>query len=1761
MIDHERARELASMTPEQGLDPTDREWLSRHLDACDDCRTFVHSAAPMQGAVDPTNDGSADLERAVVDESELGADVRAARPPGGVRRPGREWIRGRGAVLVGAALIVALVAGTMAWNASKPSELAVAESSSSPLGSSPTAPAADPWASLDPSGGFPADNTTGIATLAATAGSGPIVALDTGFRLTSARATSASRLASRLSVDPSFAFTVKPDAGDRAAVIVPSAPLLAGIVYRFDLHGATGELLDTWAFQATQPLRVVGTLPDDQATDVPTDTGIEITFDQDGVTDAESHVAIAPATNGRFEEHGRVLAFVPDRLLPATIYTVTVSRGVKVGGTGEATVADVRFQFETAAKDASSNPTTFEFQDQLVESATADRPVISLWTFGDDQKPPSKLRVEVYRFADMAAAIGGYQALQAQPSWARWSTAGLVPTARLRRVVSTDARLNTKDNILWLQLPERLPAGWYVVQQNSGTRPTQMILQVTDVSGYLAVSGTKTLVWANDVKTGGPIVGAIVAAAGVKLGRTDARGLLVAATPAAIQPIPSQGCHQACSPVVTIQTANGRSAFLPARTSPDKYENYGLYRGFGDSDAQYWSLFHTDRNRYRPTDAVNSWGVLRNRDNGAVPAIVTVRLMAETFDSTVQPPVASVAVHPGPAGAFLATLPLASLPEGNYSVDLLVGNRVVRSNGIVVGPLSKPAYQLQVETGRHIYLAGDRIRITARASFFEGTPVPGVPLRIDGYVEHGVTTDATGTAVYHTTARSSQDNEGPEYDAVQVAPARPEEAEIGSASNDIVVFPSSRTVNAVSVISRGRVRVSGTVNLVDVARLEREVVAGRSIWDLDPRGSAVRGAIVTVRFVELVPVRTSTGTEYDFIEKKVVPTYDTRIVERAVGTVTVKSGVNGAYSASIPASSAGHDYQVVVSVADAGGHIARITSQATLHPWTSYQTAEPTLAPTGPAAIAPTSYGIGDRVDVRMTDPGIKQAAGDGTRYLFFVAQRGLRSATVQSSSRFATTFARWAAPNFQIGAVRFTGHGYVGTATFDAQFRVADRRLQVDLSTGASRYRPGDLATVKVRTRDSAGHPVAATVVLRAIDQKLYSIGAADQVDPLSDLYSGLSSGIVSTYASHRNPRSRFEGGDTTGGGGDDRNDFRDSLLFESISTDASGRGSVSFRLSDDLTSWRVSAAGITSRLDAGASSVLVPVGLPFFVDGTIAPEYLLSDRPTIELRAFGSALPSGANVRFEVTSSSLGFRSPVLVGKAFGSVGVALPALRLGSQTITVTATTGSGASTRRDKLTRTFNVVATRLTRSRSAYAQLPLSGQLTGGDGFTTILISDASGGRYLSLLTDLASGGGARLDRGLAAALATSLLKDRFGSSAEQPIEDFQAQRYQAADGGLALLPYASSDVELSAMVAIAAPNRVDAIQLGNYLRSILTGKDETRERQMFALAGLAGLGSSVLPAIRAAAADPNLTTREQLMIGIGAAALGDAATARTIAAALIAAHGERLGEQARLRVGSVAADTTHATALMAVLAAAIGEPQADAFWAYVEANPESEALNVLPAAAYIAARLSRLPVTPARFASTVDRVRRVIDLDTVRSFELKLTGAQLKTLSLERLAGAVGVTTIWREPVAASVFEADPDVTMTRTVTPSGAVGTSDLVRVDINVTFGPQAPTGCLQVTELVPSGLAPVGSVATWVDPNSEQAPADPGVVLPYDQSGSRVFFCVETSPQRQVFDLRYYARVVTPGTYTWEPAIGQSLSQAGRAALTAPTTILIR
>ncbi len=1790
MIDHKRALELTAAAFDFELSPDDDAALTAHLETCESCRRIGEGlradAVALVGLerTDAPDELRARIleaaaEPEAVDDAPIPVVTTQERPTI-LRLPAR--FRQPIVLVAAAAVIVAVIGGTLAWRAG-PSDRGIAVTNpsnrpsgsaepGSPDGSSAPGGPADPGPTNPPGPANP-DLVTAwapVAKLTALKATGGVVDLNSGFLLAGLAGIPAKELARHVTVQPTLRLTASPEADGRVR-LTPADPLTPGTVYRFTLAGDQGQTLDTWAFQARQPLRVVGTLPQNTETDVRLDTGIEITFDQDGAVDAATHVSIDPKVDGRFEQHGRVLAFVPTRLAPQTIYTVTVKRGVTVEATGEALEKDVRFQFETAAAGRpTTSETTFQFSTDLFESAVAERPTIALWAFGDvssdeSEQPtsPDSVRLEVYRLANQAAAIDAFRQLRTTPRWSTWNAADRVPTAGLSRVAGIDAHLEDAQGTLWTRLPEPLPAGWYLVQYPSERHQAQAILQVTDIASYLVVSDTRTLVWANDLASGGPIANAAVAiAGGATLGRTGTDGTFMADTPRSLVPDLGADCHAGCTPVITV-SAGGRAAFLPATGSnnPDgKDGNDGWWDSSFGGHPQYWELFHTDRTRYRQTDTVNAWGVLRDRDTGKVPGRVTIRLVLANADPGSNPPIAQVDAKPRPTGAFVGSLALQDVPEGAYLVEVLTGGEVVSSTYVDVGRILKPAYRLDVVTGRRVYIAGDRIRVTATARFYEGTPVPGVPLRVTGLGDTTASTDATGTAIVRSTAVLSPDyeHEESELQTVSVVPARAEEGEIAGASREFLVFPSMWMVDADAEVRTGRVRVSGTASVVDRDRLEKEIAGGAPIWDRDPRGGPVEGRTVTVTFTELIPIRKQTGTTYDFVEKRVVPVYEYDQRERAAGTLKVKTDARGRFSGSIGASGQGHDYSIKVTVTDLDGHVARRTTSASEGAPFADQQASPILSPTKVAADGSEPvFGVGDKVDLTMREPGAA-ANPDGDRHLFYMAQRGLRSAVVLPSSRYVATFPSWGPPDVLIGAVRFTGSGYVVGQRYAASFRTSDRAITLDLQPDKARYAPGDQVNLRVRTRDAHGRALPATVVLRAVDEKLYTIDAASSDDPLSELYAFVDGGIRATYASHRAPQQRPGGGDTAGGGGDDA--FRDAVLFKAVDTGADGRATVTFRLSADLTSWRVSGSAIGAGLETGGGSTQIPVGLPFFVDAAIAPEYLLADRPAIQVRGFGTSLDPGAQVTFTVDGDSLGLHESGLRATAFKAVTVPLPPLKLGRHSITITARTGSGSTARQYRVTRSFLVVASRLTRTRTSYE--PLSGKsgAQGGPGLTQIVVSDASAGRELPLLLDLASSGSARLERGLAADVAAQLIAKRFGGGEVDPsAATFDGAAYQREDGGLAVVPYASSDLEVSMLAALVAPDRFNAGSLRAYFQAVADSAKETRERRNQALAGLAGLGAPVLPRVRAAATDPELTIRERLALGLGAAALGDNGTARSITVSLVGAYGEAVGDQARLRVGTDNADITAGTALLALLMASTGDPAAARYRAYVDANPDAEATYALHDAGYVERVLDHLAPKPASFAYTVGGARTVVKLQAGDSFRITLTKAQLATFFVEPVGGQIGVTSSWREAVKATSFEKDPDVKIERTVSPSGIVEASKVVVVDLKVTFGNKAAAGCHRVTELLPSGLVAVGVLREAIDPETGEPVTS--VTYPEEQTGQRVVFCADANREKPTVRLRYVARVITVGRYLWEPTIVESRSGPDRAAIVPAREITIR
>ncbi len=440
--------------------------------------------------------------------------------------------------------------------------------------------------------------------------------------------------------------------------------------------------------------------------------------------------------------------------------------------------------------------------------------------------------------------------------------------------------------------------------------------------------------------------------------------------------------------------------------------------------------------------------------------------------------------------------------------------------------------------------------------------------------------------------------------------------------------------------------------------------------------------------------------------------------------------------------------------------------------------------------------------------------------------------------------------------------------------------------------------------------------------------------------------------------------------------------------------------------------------------------------------------------------------------------------------------------------------------------------------------------TGGDGLTSYTITDAGRGKLLPLLEDLAWDSSSRFDKLAAAEAARRVLVNEFHVSPNAfPPSDFDPSRYQL--DGVTLLPYSSTDLFLSARAALVVPDLLDTAALRDALAAWADDAAATRERTIVALAGLAGLGDDVLDRLRSY--DPSaVTVRERVWLGLGFAASGDQVTALRIERDLLEAAGQRWGPWVRLSTGTTLSDTVEASGLLLLLAARLGDPIADELARYVLEVGSAGQVFPLELLGYVQGSMERLSREPARFAWTVDGKRHVVDLELGGGTSLVLTGAQRATFSLERLKGDLAVVTTWT--TSDVTLPTSSAITVTRSVSPAGDAPDDRLVHVTITVHFGAQSAPGCYLLTDLTPSGLSPVAQTAGW--PDEESQPYDN---YPYSVSGQVVSWCA--SPGDRSHDYVYSARVVSPGTYRWEPALLQYQLAPGIGAATPGGTYTIR
>jgi len=1538
-------------------------------------------------------------------------------------------------------------------------------------------------------------------------------------------------------------------------------PLSPGSIYRVSLGDDEKSL--SWAFQTKKDFRVVRTLPRNNALYVPIDSGIEIQFSYSGVEKLEDYFEITPKVEGRFEYHKNTAIFIHKGLAYDTLYTVKIKAGLGLKESQEKLAEDYVFKFKTQ-EGPDQYRTSIDFYDELF-NFTVNSPMVLEAFIGEDlrNKP---FQVEVYKYKDKQAFIKNIM---------------YIDDSKLNAYdnpnVKVEPNLNTMEKVMeytttlkpgeqewssrfYLTFPESLEIGDYLVNITADNKTGQAHVQVHDLAVYAMVGEKENLIWVNDAISGEPIKGAEVKSlATSKVAVTGKDGIAISEANPSFDTDYTRAYFE-------INRKGGHPFLVRAMLSNEPYNGdyYYSYR-YPENNNDYWAYLYLDRGMYLPDDRINVWGMIKSRDGKAVTKGTLILSKSDRFGEYVE--IDKKEVTLSDLGTFQTDFRISNLLPDSYVIDFKIGKELVIRKAFEIREYVKPAYKLEVETDKNKIFGWESAKFSVNAAFFEGTPVSGLKLGLNIYgdgndVWQNLQCDGNGNAEYIFKPSISDDEWYPRNLYYTVFNATPEDEEIYS-RGFITVFPRDVMINikteAATDSNMGKLSVY--TNKIDLNK-EAPDAYYFDYWDRykgDPIDMDLEIRIYKKSYV----VSREIGEYYDFINKKVVKKYEYE--EKKELKETIKTRTNGGKADIEFAIEPETNYEIEVRGKDTRGNNVLATHWYTrYYPYSFYNRDRYRIA----IEEEDNKYRVGEEVDVHLQLNDEKFTPPAKGKLLLMILKDGLKEYKIINGSSHSFNFTEELVPNAYIAGIYFDGEKIFSAGVENLYFDYEERTLDVEVKADKQNYRPGDTVNLEITVKKPNGTPVESEINLSVVDESFFAVNEQYVNTPAAIYSFNFTTGILLDYISYREMGFfDFEGAEKGGEIGNEaiRDDFLDTAFFKSVRTDRQGKARVAFTLPDNLTSWRVTYQAVTSDLYAASGKVNVNAKLPFFVNLIMSDKYLDGDEPYITVRAFGSEISSADKVDYvlKLEDGQGKVKEIKETGKAGSFTAIGLGKLSSGGYTLTVEARSGEHS----DGIRREFSVLDSTLEVLKTEYLDLQEDTKVPLTKGLTLLHFYNRSKALHYRALLDLSYSWGERLDQVLAKSVAESLLRgDSDKDSTEKgqnsgesknlggvsELVDVDLGKYQMEDGGIALLPYSSSEPELSAKVASLGGGLFDEFALKGYFYGVLENAETTRDDVIASLWGLAALQEPVLMDIENLLKQEKLDSKEKIQLAIALAELGDEADALRIYNEIIKDYGKESGNALYINADGDINDILEQTALAAVLAIKLDLEDRYGLMSYILNSSGDKILTNLELLICIAAEKPNLKES-VRFTYVLDGARNEVTLKGSEVFALALKPEEAEKISFESVDENIVMAVSYPGKVE-DLGKSDDNLALVRSYTAvnsksRGSVEPGQIVKVEITPKFTESSPEGFYEITDILPAGLR-------YVKPLQY----DTKVCYPIERNGQKVVFAYyynKKSPQKSIV---YFARAAVPGTYTADRAVMKH-SRTNTQTFTDKTTIVIQ
>lgn len=1510
------------------------------------------------------------------------------------------------------------------------------------------------------------------------------VELDSSFSLTTGYRITAAEVRQMLVTQPEIAFEVSGKNGKNWK-ITPAEPLHSNEVYTFGVQNLQGVTVQSFAFQTISDLMVSSTYPADGMTYVTPDSGIEITFNASQV-DLQQHFEIQPPVSGQFLTRDFTTIFQPDQPLEdGSIYRVSVKAGAAAAN-GQQLMEDYQFTFETG--DAASEKwdyTQLQLAGDFSETFLTGDPLAIRLSAGSNLRDLT-FTTSIYRYPNIEAyeaEIKAHDAFYRERIGSK-RTFYRADSSVLEQVASFEGTLFKKSEYSWELfdiLPDDLSEGFYLVEISGKSAEgheqfVQKLLQLRNLSIYTQSVNGNTLVWANDPATGEPLAGRGIRLEDVETGAyidgtTQSDGTVNLRT------------NEMSKAYISVLEGSRNSYFATVELAQKQESQLA---------ESYYTAIYTDREIYQPEDTIQFWGVVRpRRATASLPGNVTVSLgdWEESFQQTV------VSVQED--GTFHGELTYRAIGSDYYRLSVSDGERDYLSKYLQITEYTKPAYVIEVTTDKPFYYANEQVQFFISANYYDGTPVANGKLALSAYdlglEAQPVNLDAQGKA---TVSAMYQNNRG------EPQSWQPANIWYGLYSGDeqdievqkqgrVLILPSTVAAKAEHNRENGELLVR-TARLDTTRLTEREDAYWGGFEQL--RGADVdlplRVQVIRNEWVEI-----PTGSYYDEINKRTITQYR---IEQRTDTVDTLSARTSGGRATLDVSEYLDEDKVSYSfrVLFDGGVLGDVCQDhrnigiydddrqsGTRYSFRALENDEFGMY----RAYTSGSFAIGEEIPLGLYRNN--QPVTNEGKVLFTIVQQGIVKHDVYGNSPVSIRMEEDYLPNFTIAGAYFDGRHVYAMEHYPIQYNSDSRKLQLELDTaGEGPYRPGDEVEILLTVTDANGQPAEmASAVIGVVDESVFAL-RGQQLDLRGQLYKDVFYPQIAeavSYVEYELENADMATGGKGGGGGEGgyiRQDFRDTALFQTVQTDAQGKASASFRLPDNIASWRITAAAVTRELAAGDSTTNTVATLPFYVRPLFTDSYLVGDDLSVSVLVGGTALPEldGQEVSYTATiineagstidslteTGAIGQRIPLNFGK-----------YDAGNYQLKIIARCGEYTDTVQHPL----SVIARGLALPVLETLDIKQVGQISSVRYPVRMVVYDARLKPYMEALEHLSKQDGDRTEMIAASYMAQLAYNELLAPEEQQKIRrDVRLDERQQEAAGVRPLALAEPSVATTAKMLVACPDLVKKAGAQQLFEETLRDPAATPDERIMAYVGMAALKKPVLLDLNLLlqGEGDTLSDAQKLWVGVGLAAMGDYTSAQKI----YEAFSPKLTAEGRLKYvsgGSLDAQIETTAAALALTAMISHEDATPLVQFFLEReNDRSKTDNVLyNLEMLLYTERFRRPQDgeKARFRYTSGGAQTEVELGDLGVKTMVLGEQALKEANFETISGHVYAAVSYlsdQEPV--ELLDTDK-VTLekTYTVVGGGALHSGGRVRVDLKMQFDESAPDGCYDLTDYLPAGL----------------------------------------------------------------------------------------